>query len=417
MMIKKMKKKFLTLLFVFSFVLVILSSNTNNVLAMEVVANNIYQEAALNFFKAQYEERNICYDNVEVALENNLYSDSEEVVAKAVVIRRDDELDYVILNIATANIDEFAFNETQAYEKFSQKVYYSGVLNYYVKKNNQFHHFDNKKIISEKQFEKNSENIEKKFKLRKENAISFTNDNNPVLVNTKTGWNGFYNWTRISTANTNNSYSNTDWDYITGITPSGVLSGLTFMSQDDFNDHFETNNACGPTALTNMFIWFDYMNIENENNEVNALLNDNEFDTFDRFRTLVKHSNKDGTSRSKYNSALKNYAKDQGYDYEIDTGVNSFEEFKTNIENNMPILTSIDLDGWGGHAILVVGYEEFSQAYQVEHKVLWHSWTTTEYNYARYLRVIDGWDTSNDSRFIDFSGYWDTIEGRGFMIK
>lgn len=101
------------------------------------------------------------YDNVEVALENNLYSDSEEVVAKAVVIRRDDELDYVILNIATANIDEFAFNETQAYEKFSQKVYYSGVLNYYVKKNNQFHHFDNKKIISEKQFEKNSENIEK----------------------------------------------------------------------------------------------------------------------------------------------------------------------------------------------------------------------------------------------------------------
>ena len=27
------------------------------------------------------------------------------------------------------------------------------------------------------------------------------------------------------------------------------------------------------------------------------------------------------------------------------------------------------------------------------------------------------WDTSNDSRFIDFSGYWDTIEGRGFMIK
>lgn len=91
MMIKKMKKKFLTLLFVFSFVLVILSSNTNNVLAMEVIANNIYQEAALNFFKAQYEERNICYDNVEVALENNLYSDSEEVVAKAVVIRRDDE--------------------------------------------------------------------------------------------------------------------------------------------------------------------------------------------------------------------------------------------------------------------------------------------------------------------------------------
>lgn len=103
--------------------------------------------------------------------------------------------------------------------------------------------------------------------------------------------------------------------------------------------------------------------------------------------------------------------------HEIDTGVNSFEEFKTNIENNMPILTSIDLDGWGGHAILVVGYEEFSQAYQVEHKVLWNSWTTTEYNYARYLRVIDGWDTSNDSRFIDFSGYWDTIEGRGVMIK
>lgn len=80
-------------------------------------------------------------------------------------------------------------------------------------------------------------------------------------------------------------------------------------------------------------------------------------------------------------------------------------------------MTSIDLDGWGGHAIVVVGYEEFKQAYEKQHQFLWKKWTTTEYRYSRYLRVVDGWDTSNSSRYIDVAGYWNTVTGRGFILQ
>ena len=49
--------------------------------------------------------------------------------------------------------------------------------------------------------------------------------------------------------------------------------------------------------------------------------------------------------------------------------------------------------------------------------LLFIKWTTTEYRYSRYLRVIDGWGSSNASRFIDCAGYWDTVTGRGFKIQ
>lgn len=81
------------------------------------------------------------------------------------------------------------------------------------------------------------------------------------------------------------------------------------------------------------------------------------------------------------------------------------------------MITSIYLDDWGGHAVLVVGFEEFEQAYEVEHSFLFIKWTTTEYRYSRYLRVIDGWSSSNASRFIDCAGYWDTVTGRGVKIQ
>lgn len=58
---------------------------SKNIFAAENL-DGIYQEAALNFFNAQYREKQIEYDNISVALEANLYNDQEEVVAKAIVL-------------------------------------------------------------------------------------------------------------------------------------------------------------------------------------------------------------------------------------------------------------------------------------------------------------------------------------------
>ena len=83
----------------------------------------------------------------------------------------------------------------------------------------------------------------------------------------------------------------------------------------------------------------------------------------------------------------------------------------------MPVLTSLSLEDWGGHAVLTVGYEKFDYEYEKKNSFLWWKWTTIEHKYSKYLRVVDGWDTSNSDRFIDMSGYWDTVIGRGFSIN
>ena len=418
MKIKKINRSIVAILLLICFSILVFPSTAITVNAQEIISASVYQDVAANFLEAQYEKRGITYNDAKVVLESDLYSSTEEVVAKAIVIERDGQYDYVILNIATAEIDEYAFNESEAYNKFSQKVYYTGALNYYIQTENSFTHFDGKTRLTKTEFVNRSKDIEQKYNKTKSKAKRFTSDGNPLPVTTKDGWNGFYDWSSLSNFNKTNGYSNSDWDYLTGINWNGITdSGLSFEDQNTFNSHFGTNNACGPTALTNMFIWFEYMGIENENGNVNALLNDSVFDTFDRFRVLVHHTNTGGTSRSEYDGALIAYATEQGYDYEINTGVDTFEEFKTNIANDMPVLTSIDLDGWGGHAVLVVGFEEFEQAYEVEHSILFIKWTTTEYRYSRYLRVIDGWGSSNASRFIDCAGYWDTVTGRGFKIQ
>lgn len=51
---------------------------------------NIYKDIATNFFKAQYEQEKIEYNELSVALESDLYDSNEDVVAKALVMQRDD---------------------------------------------------------------------------------------------------------------------------------------------------------------------------------------------------------------------------------------------------------------------------------------------------------------------------------------
>lgn len=413
------KKIFITIIIVLAFLMSLgVIGKTPNVAFAEQNVDNIYKEIALNFFRGQYESRNIGYDSLEVFLEKNLYNENEEVVAKVLVLQRDKEYDYVVLNYATKEIDEFVFDVKDIGQRFADKVYYAGLLNYFKKDNTNFIHMGTAEVFSYNEFKKAASFINNKLHTAKQKVSKYIDsDGNPLPNPNKTGWNGFYSWSKIYNFNKNNGYSNSEWKYLKGITSAGVSSGLSFMDQTTFNNRFETDNACGPTACANMFIWFQYMNIKNKKGNVNALVNGSPFDTFDRFRVLLQHTNSGGTGRNKYNGALKSYASERGYSYKIVTGVDTYAEFKKNINSGRPVLTSIDLDGWGGHAIVVVGYEEFKQAYEKQHQFLWKKWTTTEYRYSRYLRVVDGWDTSNSSRYIDVAGYWNTVTGRGFILQ
>lgn len=372
---------------------------------------NIYKDIATNFFKAQYEQEKIEYNELSVALESDLYDSNEDVVAKALVMQRDDCYDYVILNIATSQIDEFAFDDATAIDRFSNQVYYTGLLDYYTKEDNAFKSLNTNEIFSKSSFETISYKITEKLSKFKKNASRRYRSNNLALPNfdISTGDKGFYTWTDIDNSNIKNGYEFSDAQMLFGIYPSGIGdSDLEFVSQSKFNSHFGTNNSCGPTALTNMCIWFQWSCLENSNNEVNALKNNDIYDTFDRFRVLTNHSSETGTSRSNYVSAMKAYSNEQGYNYRIKSGINTYSEFKENIDNMYPILTSINLANGSGHAVVTVGYQEYVQSY----KVLW----ITKYRYTRYLRIIDGWSTSNSSVYIDLNGYSGDISGISFVM-
>ena len=97
---------------------------------------------------------------------------------------------------------------------------------------------------------------------------------------------------------------------------------------------------------------------------VNLFKNDNVYDAFDRLRELVEHDSENGTKRSKYNSAFKTYAQEQGYDCTIKTGINEYEEFKECIDSDIPVLTSLSLSLDGddfGHAVVTIGYRDYYQ--------------------------------------------------------
>ena len=132
----------------------------------------------------------------------------------------------------TSEIDEFVFDDETAMDKFSEKVYYTGVLNYYTKDNEIYHSLSNEEsTYTQTEFNKLSNWINDKYAQLKENASKlYRSDNNPLPNPSKDGWNGFYTWSDVSSFNNSNGYSNSEWKYLDGINWNGITaSGLQFI--------------------------------------------------------------------------------------------------------------------------------------------------------------------------------------------
>ena len=376
----------------------------------EMLEKNGYKEIAYAFIDSYYKEKGIDNRHLLFVSEIDLFNYYNVVNGKAIIFENNGLFSYVVFNLLNNNIDEFAFDSYSFPTKFKEKTYYSGCFDYYSLSNGKFVNKENKMSLTNSQFKTINDERERKLKNNKQSDSDF--GGNPNIPSSRNGYNGFYSFSKISTLG---GYYRYDNNYLWGFGPEWQTSSITFTSQTVYNGS-TYDNSCGAVACTNMFLWYQKKNIKNKNGVVNCLKNNNTFDTFERFITLTEHSNTTGINNSKINDALIKYAKEQEYNYEIDRYVDTFEEFKENIDAQMPILTYAKIGDWYGHFVVVVGYESFCQEYKESHSFLWHNWTTTEYRYANYLRVIDGWNTSNDCRYIDASGYWDKLEGRGFTI-
>lgn len=367
-----------------------------------------YQLAGVNFLEAQYERKGLFYENVKIEDTINLYDEADEIISKILIINRDDELDYVILDFVVDKINGFGINEEQYLKEFygKGKIYYAGQLNFaYIENSLYYDLYDN--VID-------SETFIETMKIFKSTA--------PQEV--KSGYNGILSWNAVNAKNS--SYSNSDWDYIPGFNWAGLTLNSSnqkanYYSQSVFNSRYGVSGSCGPTAMTNMAVYYKWLGFDN------ALIDSSHYDTFDWF---VKDLNWKNWGSSDVNwwtnskNSFVNYAKKIGYKYDI-TNYNdpSFNDFKKQIANDRTIYTYLNVPETSGntwaHAVVTVGFEQFTHTYQVNKRWWlfgWHDNWVTEQTHYYYLRCIDGWSTSNSGQFIDFNNFY-TVMASAFKLK
>lgn len=352
-----------------------------------------------DFLATIYNAKNISYSNVQSLYSVNLYGNNDEVLAQASLFDRDGEIDYAVYNYITNSIDEFGFDCESALISFTQdeKLYYAGVKNYYTEQDN--HIFDNVSGELTKQ-----STLFNKIKSFKEKLLERKSILSGGTTKPENGADGVINWKQIREKNA--GWDNYDGNYVKGIMqgtiddPIGIVGGnLKFSSMNSLSQNGLYKNHCGPTALTNIMVYYDWRGKEN------MLVNNSRQDTFERLRVLCKHDGKNTISLSNVRTALTTYLNERGYTVSLSDFNNVYRGYKNAIDNDKLVLTLLNVTQadnykWG-HFVLTLGYEEFRQEYKM--KVLW--WYETSYNYMRYIRVCDGWDSCDLNQFVDLTFY------------
>ena len=106
------------------------------------------------------------------------------------------------------------------------------------------------------------------------------------------------------------------------------------------------------------------------------------------------------------------YIGDQGYACEPVYYSNiSWETTKNVINAGRPLLSAIYKVQAGEnfyHAVLILGYDSYQYQYTYSGRV------NSEMYY--YLRISDGWSSSSAGRYIDFNGFYRSVEAIDLII-
>ncbi|MCL2371082.1 MAG: hypothetical protein FWC80_07655, partial [Firmicutes bacterium] len=190
--------------------------------------------------------------------------------------------------------------------------------------------------------------------------------------------------------------------YLPGIWTNGINgNGLSFANQTALNvRHWMRNpggsmprGTCGPTAVVNMLIYFQWRGF-------NVLINGCMDDTFASVLVTSGWTPNGGTVMSGMRNSARATIRGQGYNYTVQNLGGSFAGFRDSIRNGRPAMMGISR-GNSGHAVVVVGFEHFRVGLSGAN--------------FHYLRVIDGWE-SNAGRFVDFNGFFHSIDGASFWV-
>lgn len=401
--------------------IIILLCLFNVVFSFDAMHTNAYNEenylkAGMDFMCIQYSSKNIEYDNINKYDAIDLYDYNNQVIAKLLVINRDNNFDYVILDFVVDDVNGFGINENEFISEIlsKEKIYYLGQSMFAYEENGVFFDFYGNEVSKDLLEETNKQMIKKAPK------------------EVESGYDGILSWSKIKERYTvdgiyMDGYSNNSWDYIPGFDWNNV-SGSNYYGQSLLNynyyvRHRETiTGTCSATAMTNMAIYYDSIGYD-------SLINNNIYDTFDWFidDTNWKNWGDEGIYwDTETNESFVNYANTLGYDYYLNINNSpSFDDFINEIGKDNPIYTYIYAPQTNGtawaHSVVTVGYEQFEYEYTEQVKSYWffgwHYKTVTKYKYYNYLRVIDGWSTSNSAQYIDCNNFYSSIMLKSFGLS
>ena len=400
---KQMKKTSIAKRLSFVILLVIFAASSFFVITQSSVAGQAsgddicHIQLAEDFISFQHRIRDNQYDNIKVYTSVNLYDYEHNVVGSAVIIYRDGEYDYVVFNLITRQIDEWGFNEPEVTANFKsgERIYYTGPLNFSVRDGLEYVGFNGARLGRER-FRRTSREFRENSRSRSEQ------DGGELTTRGGGSFNdGILTWSEIM--GIHHSHLTIDAGYLPGIGRGGITgNGLSFVNQNVLNVmHFirhmttQPRGTCGPTAVVNMLIYFQWRGF-------NVLINGCMHDTFDSVLVTSGWTPNGGTVMSGMRNSARATIRGQGYNYTVQNLGGSFAGFRDSIRNGRPAMMGISHNDGGSHAVVVVGFEHFRIGLSGAN--------------FHYLRVIDGWATSNAGRFVDFNGFFHSIDGASFWV-
>ena len=421
---KKLLAKILSavLAVIFAFgVLITPATQVHAAASRKIAYLDMIEAAGTNFLKAQYEAKEIAYTSLEKSDLVPMYDDGNAIVGYILILDRDGSKDYVVIDTVLNKMDEFGFDSDELTDAFKnpEKLLYAGTLNYAYRENGQLKNLGGE-VIDEKEFSK---------------AVNSFKTVGAMAATRVNGWDGIIDWANIAdrvnnwhNGKQNASIRTSYMYYLPGIYRGGVASNLEFIDQNVYNYYYNQSHGtnadgtCGPTAMANMFIYFD-----RQLGKTNALVNDNAHSTFTSFMYHTDWFN--WTNWNWWNNTISGFravASQQGYNANVKAYSNAnWSCFKYLLQDqNMPVYAcfavNTDYEGYWNHAVVVLGAEEFELKYSTSTSYWFFGWrerVTWHTEYLQYLRVIDGWYSSNSARFVDFNGYYTKSQAIGVGLN
>jgi len=352
-------------------------------------------EFARDFISFQQRARGNEYQNIELYTTVNLYDHGHNVVANAYIVYRDGEFDYVVINHITDQIDEWGIDEREITEHFKsgERIYFGGALTYSVRDGYEYVDFNGTRLDRTEFVRRSSE-----FRTASTSRRDESRRRRRTITSGYDFNDGLLSWIQVIQRHHEDIFINAG--YLQGIYRNGISgAGLSFANQSELsNTHLvrhgrRVTGVCGPTMQVNLLIYLHWRGF-------GTLINGNRNDTFDRSLALTGWP---GSTITRCRNSVRQILREQGHTYIMHNLGSSFAGFRDSIERGHPAMMGIHR-GNVGHGVVVVGFEHFRLPTPNAH-VQFH-----------YLRIIDGWGTSNASRFVCFNGFFQHISGASFWI-